>query len=378
MQALLAKEQLPLFDVDPDTVELQAKEEALLAEEWRRLEQIAAKQAKEELREYLNVEEARELELELEEDAADRARGLSANPDVTESRIRFDFTTKKLPKKTSAFGFVEYRRGAHGNYSLHAAEKSYLVLPVNHFSPNGGRTNKLNMYTVCMEVRVNRLPAVRQALFRTARPTSVAVPGAEISLQSDGAVGFGMFADGSDGKLRRQGFSHVVVSVNATEGHLGIYIDGVQTAMLTAEYGIEELLPDGPLALDIDEGLVVFGAAEDTSMLGGQLASVAVYDRDLRPQEVSDLYQAYQAENSWQCMNCTFVNTGATDACICGAQRSGSDSTRKAIEEENPILAMLRSMGMGHVTQADIDDAIGQVGENPDRVISHIMEASFN
>ena len=96
----------------------------------------------------------------------------------------------------------------------------------------------------------------------------------------DGAVGVGMFCDGSKGKLVAGRWHNVAVAVDCTKGTLRVFVDGRQTVLLSKEVGLQELLPDGLLALKTDEeqgGLCVFASGEDHTMLGGFCACIRIH-----------------------------------------------------------------------------------------------------
>lgn len=366
------------IEFDPEVL-LTPKGEEELAERFRDDEKKDLEEERQAAKAEQAVEVQRELELELEEERENQAKGLLANPLVDEEKAYFDFTTQKLPKKSTVFGFLEYRLLPNGRYAAHVGSKGYVLLPLP-FSPNGrdSALNALNVYTVVLHLRLASLPPVRQALFRTGKPTSKS--GAEISVHSDGSVGLGMY---TGGKLLPNKWHTLAVAVDCSCGSLSLSIDGKQAiALSAAELGLQELLPDGALALKMDEGLAIFAAGDDLSMLGGDVQSVTIYQRALATMEVEDSYQLFAQQHMWVCNTCTFKQNpaDASNCHICTAPRPTAPEGRAAEASkgnEHPVVGFLRDMGV-QVTPAEVQAGIQAVGDRDVALLTDwIMHRKF-
>jgi hypothetical protein len=161
-KALIDTKAVPLIAIEPEEIVLEPKGEAEIKSMWRVQDQESAKQAAEEMKEYNALEEQRKQELEDEQDRRDRAAGIGPNPEVSPGRLRFDFTTKRLPKNVLAFGFIDYRVQPDGSSALHVDPKSYLVLPLKQLVATGGGdpTRKINEYTGEWEVCLSKFAFV--------------------------------------------------------------------------------------------------------------------------------------------------------------------------------------------------------------------------
>lgn len=131
-------------------------------------------QAAVEQREHAVAEEQRKLDIEEEQHRADLAAGIAPNPDLSvPGRARFDFTiNKRLPRGVSHFGFVRHVRQQDGSRALHLDKKSYLLIDLKMFAPNGGGVERLNQYTLVLNFKFPRFPTRLQTLYRTSPPTS--------------------------------------------------------------------------------------------------------------------------------------------------------------------------------------------------------------
>eukprot|EP00744_Colponema_vietnamica_P003943 GILI01005967.1.p1 GENE.GILI01005967.1~~GILI01005967.1.p1 ORF type:complete len:834 (-),score=335.55 GILI01005967.1:93-2594(-) len=388
---------IPTIDMDLDNLpHLQAKDDTEVKVLWQALDKDAAKQAQLEQQEQMVLEEQRRIELEVEEDNKDRERGLMPNPLVEEDKISFDFSTGKLPRKVTAYGFVEYRSQADGKYGLFVDKKSYLQLPLSHpvFQDTAVATMgfgvRLNRYTVAMHVNLKALPINRQALFRTARPTALNSSAAEIVVQSDGSVGFGMFCDGSLGRLTPMKWHHVAFAVDITQGSLTCFIDGQVTSIISGF--AEELYDiDGSFSLSFDpeEGLYLAASGEETGMLGVEsVRSVVVYNRPLTPDEVQDLFLFQQASSSWNCEQCTTSNDFTQMLCrVCEYPRPASAAppvvatsslVAPAPSQNSLLVQQLQEMGIP-ATDADVEAATIALGDNADSsaLLDYIMQQKF-
>jgi len=171
---LMAASPQQVIRINVDEVVLVAKGEEELAGMWKSQDKEAARKAREELREYYAMEEARADALEKERDDADRAAGIKPNPDVSPGRLIFNFMQQRLPKKTEAFGSMDWQAQVDGSSSLRVEPRSYLVLPLHHLAPASTDGVHINEYTgealaSCLCVGficacANRLPIASQSL----------------------------------------------------------------------------------------------------------------------------------------------------------------------------------------------------------------------
>ena len=163
-----------MFARCPTRLELKPKGEAEIAARWKEQDRDAAVQAAVEQREHAVAEEQRKLDIEEEQHKADLAAGIAPNPDLSvEGRARFDFTiNKRLPRGVSHFGFVRHVRQQDGSRALLLDQKSYLLIDLKMFTPNGGGIERLNQYTLVMNFKYPRYPTRLQTLYRTSPPTS--------------------------------------------------------------------------------------------------------------------------------------------------------------------------------------------------------------
>lgn len=206
---------------------------------------------------------------------------------------------------------------------------------------------------------------------------------AELSVQPDGAIGLGAFCDASGRRMQANIWHNVCFTVNCMEGALGCFIDGQQVSVIPAGLGLTELLPDGPLAIDPSVGLYLFASSEDMAMNGGEVRSCTLYQRELQPSEVADLYEIQRAERSWSCDTCTARNNADDQICrVCnaprpkpkeGAQLPGhvKAPSKQANSEVAQLMNMFAEMGM-HVPQSEVEKAVRAVGANPEDVFQYI------
>lgn len=95
-------------------------------------------------------EEKIKKELELEEDEADRLQEGGRNPKISEDLISFDFTTGRIPRKTSFRGDYQYRNDTALQKYLHLLPQSILMLKTPFTANCGG--NRLNQWSVTIQV----------------------------------------------------------------------------------------------------------------------------------------------------------------------------------------------------------------------------------
>jgi hypothetical protein len=155
-------------------LELEPKGEAEIAARWKEQDRSAAVQAAVEQREHAVAEEQRKLDIEEDQHRADLAAGIAPNPDLSVGgRARFDFTVnKRLPRGVTHFGFVRHVRQQDGSRALLLDQKSYLLIDLKMFTPNGGGVERLNQYTLVMNFKLTSYPSRLQTLYRTSPPTS--------------------------------------------------------------------------------------------------------------------------------------------------------------------------------------------------------------
>jgi len=215
-------------------------------------------------------------------------------------------------------------------------------------------------------------------LFSTAQPTKAGRDGAEISVQQDGTVGIGMY---TAGKLLPNRWHNVAISVNTIQGNMRIAIDGQEVSVLTADMGLMELLPDGPLSIRLDQGLCIFASNQDSSMLGGDLSSVTIFNRSLTGGELEGIQALFRLETMWSCLQCSYKNQNHSRVCeICGEARvvlpgpvPAGTKPPPPLPPVNPLMAWLRDELGLDISQEELDEAISQVGEDQIAISDYIF-----
>merc|ERR1712130_1072588 len=107
-----------------------------------------------------------------------------------------------------------------------------------------------------MALYVPKLPANKQTIFRTARPTSLKVKAVEITLNARGAICYNDF--NAQVAIQEKKWTHLTICIDTSNGKLSCYINAKPALELNPGLGIGDLLrADGPFSLDLTEGLVV-------------------------------------------------------------------------------------------------------------------------
>ena len=312
---------VPRVSVDKENIEVAPRGEESIAAAWKAQDQKAAVQADLEMQEYRDLETERAKELEDEQDRRDREAGIGPNPEISFGRARFDFSVDRLPKRAKAFGVVDYRGQGNGTHALHVDPRSFVVLPLDSFSANGGGAHRLNQYTIAMDVQFAKFPPVLASFFRTAPPNEPAEIGGELNYDSRGQVGLGGLVDNMYGQATPGGWVHLCCTFIAGM-QFRCYVNGQAYIPMNAELFGELMSIDGPLSLCLNTGLAVFGALEERHMVGGLLRSVEVWDHSMAEHEVEVTYDNYKQMNSWSCPQCTVVNWWDKTTCkACNSTR---------------------------------------------------------
>jgi len=321
------------------------------------------------------LEKEIQIKLDREQESKDELAGIAPNPLVNgEQSVAYDFSTGTMPKKVSAFGFVEHRQGA-----LFVDQKSFLVLPVQQYLPFIRWETKLNAYSVEMRFCLEKFPTVRQALIRTGQPVDARA--AEIIVNSDGEVGFGIYCGGNK-RLQRNKYHHLVLVVDTSNSVLTIYLDGVLSSMLSGNMGILELVPDGPLALDLERGLCIFASETDAYMRGGLLSSVVVHNTALNAQQVADLAEYHRVASQWSCKTCTFLNPADCSRCrSCDTPRPQPKRPQSRTPPcvVSPELSQIKEVTGVDISQMELDMIKETLGQNQDieAIINFITSQQF-
>lgn len=307
--------------VDKDSIEIPPRGAEEIAAAWKMQDQRAAMQAEHEMKEYRDLETERAKELDEEQDRRDREAGIGPNPEFSFGRARFDFSVDRLPKHVKAFGVVDYRSQANGTHALHVDPRSFVVLPLDTFSANGGGEYRLNQYTIAMDVQFGKFPPVLASFFRTAPPNEPAEVAAELDYDSRGQVGIGGLVDNMYGVANPGDWVHLCVTYIAGM-EFRCYVNGQPFIPMSADMFGQLMTIDGPLSLSLSSGLAVFGGLEERHMLGGLLRSVEIWDHSMAEHEVDIVYQNHKQMNSWSCPQCSMVNWWDKATCkACNSSR---------------------------------------------------------
>jgi len=353
----------------------ETKKTESLVRKWEALDKKEIADAAQYEKSQKQLEKEIQIKLDREQESKDELAGIAPNPLVNgEQSVAYDFSTGTMPKKVSAFGFVEHRQGA-----LFVDQKSFLVLPVQQYLPFIRWETKLNAYSVEMRFCLEKFPTVRQALIRTGQPVDARA--AEIIVNSDGEVGFGIYCGGNK-RLQRNKYHHLVLVVDTSNSVLTIYLDGVLSSMLSGNMGILELVPDGPLALDLERGLCIFASETDAYMRGGLLSSVVVHNTALNAQQVADLAEYHRVASQWSCKTCTFLNPADCSRCrSCDTPRPQPKRPQSRTPPcvVSPELSQIKEVTGVDISQMELDMIKETLGQNQDieAIINFITSQQF-
>mmetsp|Transcript_30726 Transcript_30726/g.47835 ORF Transcript_30726/g.47835 Transcript_30726/m.47835 type:complete len:374 (+) Transcript_30726:1676-2797(+) len=357
-------------------INIPPKGEEAIRELWSELDKKAEKQSKLEKERREREDRKRERQLIEEEEKQDREKGIAPGfvYDDGDDNARFDFTPPKLAREVERYGNIGHQLQPSGNYAVRVAPKSYICLPVNYF-PVYEAMECLPAYTIALHFSLSSFPANKVTLIRTRKPNSVH-EAIEIGVGPDGSVGMGEFYDGSIKRITPRKFHFLVVVVDSFTTTLSLFLDGEKVVGLQ---GVEELVTGGSVLGE--EGLCLFGSANEWAMGGGDAQSCKIFSRALSDMEIFELQRYHEMENQWNCLHCSAANNNDILECgICHEPRTILSSGQiQALEAQNPLLELIRAvMPPGQtVTQDELDTAIQEVGEDPEALVAHFLRFSM-
>jgi len=271
--------------------------------------QAEEKKAEEEELERERVYEQKiRREITEEEDIADMSQIGGPNPKiVSDTCVKFDFTTGRWPRGMTTRGDMAYKAEFDNKYlKVYRLGLIFLQLPftLNH---------RINQYTITVEIKLDELPQGKLALFQTAQYNEDL---AEIYILPDGTIGID--ANRADNKLevvvKPEEWTVIACTVDCTSGIINAYING----KLCREIHSEDIaVVDGRYS--VGSTICLFGSKTADETIGGNIKNAWFELKSLTDTEMLLHHESLVVEESWECPRCTFNNPRNSIECsTCG------------------------------------------------------------
>jgi len=277
---------------------IEPKGEDLLQELRVRQQQEQKKMDEQELEQERVYEQKIRREITEEEEEADRTQIGGPNPSIVrDTCTKFDFTTGRWPRGMTTRGDMAYKSEFDKKY-LKVYRLGLMFLPLPLSTPN----QRVNQYTVTMEVKFDELPQKKAALFQTAQFNE---DPAEIYLLSDGTVGIESSTPEKEKPVQvvPNEWAVIVATVDCTAGLIHTYINGKLCKTIAHE---EIGMLNGRYS--VGQQVCLLGSKSTDETFGANIKYMWFETRALSDTEIMLLNEDIQDEGAWECLNCTFRN----------------------------------------------------------------------
>jgi len=174
-------------------------------------------------------------------------------------------------------------------------------------------TQRVNQYTITMEIKITELPQHKLALFQTAQYNEDL---AEIYLLQDGTLGTD--ANRVDYKnqvaVKPEEWSMISCTVDCTAGIINAYINGKLCRTIHSE---DIGVVDGRYS--VGNTICLFGSKVTEETIGADIKNAWFELKTLNDTELLLHYESLLDEEAWQCPKCTVKNPRNSIECsTCG------------------------------------------------------------
>jgi Ca2+-binding EF-hand superfamily protein len=292
--------------IEPKAVQEILQLEMQLAEEEKKIEEEELKNEKDKEAEIMMKIEAEEIEQDLMQQG-----GPNPKIDYDIGNVKYDFTTGRRPRGLTSRGDFAFQNSFGDKFTLvHVGGMLFVLIPFS------SEKSPLNEYTITMDISFDSLPESGQiALIQTAKYNQDT---SAFYVRSDGQVGVpGHYSMESNvPKIQPKRWYVVSVSVNLHENMVLIYVDG----QLCSFFSSEDLVPNGKYS--VSDQLCLFGSKTVSENLGGQIKSLLFDTRSRDQFEIQAIFEMINAEGAWICEGCTYNNSRHSKHCeLCSKQK---------------------------------------------------------
>eukprot|EP01083_Nonionella_stella_P030773 84290_1 len=214
--------------------------------------------------------------------------------DATKARI-FDFRFGKIPDGISFVGeSPTLQQQADGSTVLDVPAGTYLKAELSGLKPNGGE--KINDFTLTMDVKFSTIPVDGVSLFQTSFPE----PGHTDEAYMYPTGGVGIFSEcGNEALLKVGQWNRVVITMGHGTGEtraMGTYINGKRCATICK--GVFER-PDGRFSVD-PRGFLLFASERAELAPGLAVRYVELLAQTRSPEAVKEASHANSVFSQWK------------------------------------------------------------------------------